>query len=97
MGYKIFPGWSGANVANAIPDVIKHRNRKPVIKLDLIRKERNNMHLLTKGRHGLKDHTQLIGYFKSAQPEPGLYMFVTTRVVDGNMIGLLHHSPTDMT
>ena len=97
MGYKISPGWSGANVANAIPEVIKHRKRKPVIKLDLIRKERNNMHLLTKGRHGPIDHNQLIRYFMSAQPEPGLYMSAITRVVDWEMIDLMIMIPIDMT
>src|SRR4030042_1278359 len=97
MGYKIFPGWSGANVAKAIPDVIKHRKMNPVIKLDLIRKERNNMHLLTKGRHGLTDHTQLIGYFKSAQPEPGLYTFVITRVADWKMLVSTIMMPIDST
>jgi hypothetical protein len=49
MGNTMFPGLNGINVARAIPLVTKHSTINPVIKPDLIRKERNNMHLLTKG------------------------------------------------
>jgi len=52
----MLPGWNGAMTAIAIPMVIKHRIINPVITLDLIRKERNNMHLLTKV-HGIKIHS----------------------------------------
>lgn len=75
-GKKGLPGWMGATTARKTPLVIKHRNINPVIMLDLIRKDLNNMHLLTKGLHGTLSQFWFYDLIKLLSPKWSSWLII---------------------